>query len=212
VYFEKMKSEIPPSKVTFWGFSALENFAISQIFEDKAAFIDMHEPLNISKFDFGSTGRNMFNLTPGNFEHLRPVFKKLKSEEISIGVATDVSSLTFLWFTKDDFPEKTFFYDKGKKFVTSLAYLLETQSFDTKNTCEPWSDYGLNERQINIFKLLIRGSSNKAISELIFQSEKTVEAEISKIAKVLGIDTRIASKENPRVMFGRKYAQILKVI
>ena len=65
-----MKSEIPPSKVTFWGFSALENFAISQIFEDKAAFIDMHEPLNISKFDFGSTGRNMFNLTPGNFEHL----------------------------------------------------------------------------------------------------------------------------------------------
>ena len=63
VYFEKMKSEISPSKVTFWGFSTLGNFAISQIFEDNAAFIDMHEPLNISKFDFASTGRNMFNLT-----------------------------------------------------------------------------------------------------------------------------------------------------
>ncbi len=207
-----MKSKVPLGRVTFWGFSTLENFAMSQIFQDKASFVDTHELSDIPKINFDTTGANLFNVTPENFEYLRPVFKKLKLEEISFGVATDVSSLTFLWFTRDDFSQDIKFYYKNKKFIDTLKNLLKTQSFDSKNACEPWSDYGLNDRQINVFKLIIRGSSNKAISELIFQSEKTVEAEISKIAKVLGIDTKAASKENPRVMFGRKYAQILEVI
>ena len=75
-----------------------------------------------------------------------------------------------------------------------------------------WSSLDLNKRQITILKLVIKGFSNKAIAEEIFQSEKTVEAEISRVAKVLGINTKVASKQNPRIMFVRKYAQILNII
>jgi hypothetical protein len=212
VYFEKMKVEKSPSETTFWGFSPLENFGISKIFEEKATFRSADESLNVSKIHFDSKSINVFNLTPMNAEYLRPVFIKLKEEEVSFGVYTDTSSLIFLWFERDDFSQDIRFYYKNEKIADNLKILLNAKSFSAKNACDPWFDFALSSRQIKVFKFVIQGSSNKAIAEEIFQSEKTVEAEISKIAKKLKIETKASTKENPRVMFVRKYAQILKVI
>ena len=212
MYFEKLKVEKSPSETTFWGFSPLENFGISKIFEEKATFRSADESLNVSKIHFDSKSINVFNLTPMNAEYLRPVFIKLKEEEVSFGVYTDTSSLIFLWFERVDFPETTKFYYKDDLFLDTLKTLSRSHSFDVKNVCDPWFNFDLSTRQIHIFKLVIRGASNKAISEEIFQSEKTVEAEISKIAKKLKIETKSTNKENPRVMFGRTYAKILNII
>ena len=212
MYFEKVKIEISPSEITFWGFSPLENFGISKIFKEKATFFAADESLNVSKIYFDTKSTNVFNLTPMNAEYLRPVFIKLKEEEISFGGCTDSSSLIFLWFERDDFSQNTKFYYKNEKIVDTFKSLLNVKSFSAKSACDPWFDFALSARQIKIFKFVIQGSSNKAIAEEIFQSEKTVEAEISKIAKKLKIETKASSKENPRVMFVRKYAQIHKVI
>jgi DNA-binding CsgD family transcriptional regulator len=200
------------SQPTFWGFSSMENFAISKVFNNEAILFNVDESLIFRKEDFSLTACNTFNLTPLNFEFLRPVFKKCKSEKIPIMVCTDVSSLIFLWFSRDDFDIDTKFYYKDERFIRSLENYQSVQSFIANDACDPWYDFDLTTRQVKIFKSLIRGASNKAIAEEIFQSEKTVEAEISKAAKKLGIETKFQNKENPRVMFGRKHAQILNII
>ena len=200
------------SQPTFWGFSSLEDFAISKVFNGELVLFKVDETLTFRKEDFSLTACNTFNLTPLNFEFLRPVFKRCKLEKIPITVCTDVSSLIFLWFSKDDFDIDTKFYYKDDRIMRSLENYKKVQSFIANDACNPWFDFSLTNRQIKIFKSLIRGASNKSIAEEIFQSEKTVEAEISKAAKKLGIDTKFQNKENPRVMFGRKYAQILNII
>jgi len=207
-----MKTKIPTNGICFWGFSALERFAISNASKEKITFLDADESLNESKLGFEFKDAHLFNLTPLNVEYLRPIFRKLQKEKIPFGLCTDVNSLTFLWLKEDNFQEDVKFYYKDEKFIYVLTKLLETGSFDSKTACHPWSDFGMSDRQLEIFKMVVSGASNKAIAEGIFQSEKTVEAEISKIAKKLKIETKASSKENPRVMFVRKYAQILNII
>ena len=190
----------------------MEDFAISKVFDDEVILFNVDETLTFRKEDFSLTACNTFNLTPLNFEYLRPVFKKCKLEKIPITVCTDVSSLLFLWFSKNDFDIDTNFFYKDQRIMHNLENYKKVQSFIANDACDPWFDFGLTNRQIKIFKSLIRGGSNKSIAKEIFQSEKTVEAEISKAAKKLGIETKFQNKENPRIMFGRKYAQILNII
>ena len=205
-----MNKKVSPSRINFMGFSPLESFAISRMFEEKATFIDINKSINIK--DFNTLESHIVNLTLGNFEYCRNFFAKFKEEETPLVIATDVSSLDFLWFDESDFSEGTLFLFKDNGFILYLESISRGESSKFKSKFNPWSSLDLNKRQITILKLVIKGFSNKAIAEEIFQSEKTVEAEISRVAKVLGINTKVASKQNPRIMFVRKYAQILNII
>ena len=169
VYFEKVKIEISPSAITFWGFSTLENFGISKIFKEKAAFFAADESLNVSKIHFDTKSTNVFNLTPMNAEYLRPVFIKLKEEEISFGVCTDSSSLIFLWFEREDFSQNTKFYYKNEKIVDTFKSLLNVKSFSAKSACDPWFDFALSARQIKIFKLLSKAPQIRQSQKKFFK-------------------------------------------
>ncbi|SPF50092.1 Transcriptional regulatory protein DegU [Candidatus Desulfosporosinus infrequens] len=59
-----------------------------------------------------------------------------------------------------------------------------THSIPTKNTC------GLSEREMEILKYLVRGSSNREIGTALFISEKTVKNHLSSIYRKLAVDDR----------------------
>ncbi len=62
-----------------------------------------------------------------------------------------------------------------------------------------------------IFKGIIHGETNRKIAEAIFQSEKTVEAEIKKICGILNIAEK-KTEQNIRVLIGQRYAQLVGVL
>ena len=72
---------------------------------------------------------------------------------------------------------------------------------ELKDTLSEKNHFGLSEREMDVLKLVARGTSNKQIGEALFISENTVKVHIHRIIRKLNVQNRfeaaiLAIREN----------------
>jgi DNA-binding CsgD family transcriptional regulator len=199
------------SSITFWGFDALQEIALSSTFQT-ATFL----PLNHFDYILGkgvdSKSLNIFFLTSENYQRVKPILKVLSDSPHHTIVLSNVSSLSYFWFNQSDLPEWVSLVRDDKDVLKNL-----NEAIQAKDPIAKFSHPDLlwkttfTDRQILILKGIIHGETNRKIAEMIFQSEKTVEAEIKSICAILDISQK-KTEQNIRVLIGLRYAQLVGVL
>jgi DNA-binding NarL/FixJ family response regulator len=112
----------------------------------------------------------------------------------------------------DDLPEWISLVRDDKDVLSNLSEAIKSD-IPLSKFSDPdliWKT-AFTDRQILILKGLIHGETNRKIAKSIFQSEKTIEAEIKNICATLDISQK-KTEQNIRVLIGLRYAQLVGVL
>lgn len=206
-----MKRVTAGSTLAFWGFDALQAIALSTTFQS-ATFLALHEFDYIKGEGADSQSTNIFFITSENFQRVKPILKALSKSSSQTILISNVSSLSYFWLSADDLPEWISLVRDDEDVLSNLS-----EAINSDIPLSKFSDPDLiwktafTDRQIMILKGLIHGETNRKIAESIFQSEKTVEAEIKNICATLDISQK-KTEQNIRVLIGLRYAQLVGVL
>jgi hypothetical protein len=199
------------SSITFWGFDALQEIALSSTFQS-ASFLPLNHFDYITGKGVDSESLNIFFLTSEDYQRVKPILKVLSDSPHHTIVLSNVSSLSYFWFNQSDLPEWVSLVRDDKDVLKNL-----NEAIQAKDPIAKFSNPDLlwkttfTDRQILILKGIIHGETNRKIAEMIFQSEKTVEAEIKSICAILDISQK-KTEQNIRVLIGLRYAQLVGVL
>lgn len=206
-----MKRVNAGSTLAFWGFDALQAIALSTTFQS-ATFLALHEFDYIKGEGADSQSTNIFFITSENFQRVKPILKALSKSSSQTILISSVSSLSYFWLSADDLPEWISLVRDDKDVLSNLSEAIKSD-IPLSKFSDPdliWKT-AFTDRQILILKGLIHGETNRKIAESIFQSEKTVEAEIKNICATLDISQK-KTEQNIRVLIGLRYAQLVGVL
>jgi len=197
--------------VAFWGFDALQAIALSSTFQS-ATFLALHESDYIKGEGADCQATNIFFITSENFQRVKPILKALSKSSSQTILISNVSSLSYFWLSPDDLPEWISLVRDDKDVLSNLSEAIKSD-IPLSKFSDPdlmWKT-AFTDRQIMVLKGLIHGETNRKIAESIFQSEKTVEAEIKNICATLDISQK-KTEQNIRVLIGLRYAQLVGVL
>jgi len=199
------------SAIAFWGFDALQAIALSSTFQS-ATFLALHEFDYIKGEGADCQSTNIFFITSENFQRVKPILKTLSKSSSQTILLSNVSSLSYFWLSPDDLPEWISLVRDDKDVLSNLSEAIKSD-IPLSKFSDPdlmWKT-AFTDRQIMVLKGLIHGETNRKIAESIFQSEKTVEAEIKNICAILDISQK-KTEQNIRVLIGLRYAQLVGVL
>jgi len=199
------------STITFWGFDALQQIALRATFE-AAEFQKLDQYDYIKGVAVSPGVINIFILNSENFQRVKPILKALKTEPNHVIIVSNVSSLSYFWFKSTNTPEWISLVRDDHDVVKNLIELsAATKPISKYSNPDLLWKTSFTDRQLLILKGLIHGDTNRKIADSIFQSEKTVEAEIKNICSILDISQK-KTEQNIRVLIGQRYAQLVGVL
>jgi hypothetical protein len=198
--------------IHFWEFGGLQQIALENAFGESAKFfaLDAYKPIKESALSENCVA--VCSLTTENYQKLTPILKALSQSPMHVVLVTNVSSLSYLWLHPEEMPNKLSLVRDDHEILTNLNRVLQSPRplEEFSHDALLWGSI-FTDRQHMIFKGIIHGETNRKIAEAIFQSEKTVEAEIKKICGILNIAEK-KTEQNIRVLIGQRYAQLVGVL
>jgi DNA-binding CsgD family transcriptional regulator len=83
--------------------------------------------------------------------------------------------------------------DAARAVFAELGAGHDLSALDPSVRARPGQSFGLTVREMEVLRLLATGQTNRAISEQLFLSEKTVDRHVSNIFSKLDVPTRAAA-------------------